>query len=187
MNAAELIAFEREVADRFEAKEIRSPIHLNSPAQIEPLREIFQRIERTDWVLSNFRGHYHALLHGVPRERVMADILAGRSMALHYPEHRFMTSAIVGGMMPIACGLAAAGKQVWCFIGDMCHSTGAFRDAMKYARGHALSVKFIVEDNGLSTNTPTLETWGEDTALRYMHYHYERTEAHCGSGVYVQF
>ena len=159
MDRDDLIAFEAEVARRFDAGEIRGPVHLNSDTQAAPLINIFREIKRTDWVLSTWRAHFHALLHGVPRERVMAEILAGRSMMLHFPEHRFMSSAIVGGMLPIACGLAAGGERVWCFVGDMCSSTGAYGDASKFAILNSLKVDFIVEDNGLSTNTPTDNAW----------------------------
>jgi TPP-dependent pyruvate/acetoin dehydrogenase alpha subunit len=160
VEAAELIAFEREVAERFDAGEISGPCHLNSETQAAPLIEIFRDIKRTDYVLSTWRGHWHALLHGVPRDKVMAEILAGRSMMLHFPEYRFMSSAIVGGMLPIACGLAAGGERVWCFVGDMAASIGTFSDALLYTVGHRLNLTFIIEDNGLATNTPTDATWG---------------------------
>lgn len=179
MNVAELIAFEDEVAARFDAGEIHGPVHLCSPGQAEPLIEIFHEVKRTDYVLSTWRGHWHALLHGVPREKVMAEILAGRSMMLHFPEFRFMSSAIMGGMLPIACGLADGGERVWCFVGDMCASTGAFKDARQYASGHDLDVNFVIEDNDLSTNTPTRRAWGPKP-LDYpaTRYEYKRTTNH---------
>lgn len=190
LTAKELVEFEEEVGARFDAGEIPGPIHLCSESQAEPLIEIFSDIEPTAWVLSNWRSHWHALLKGVPRELVMSEIVAGRSMMLHFPEHRFMTSAIVGGMLPIACGLAAGGERVWCFVGDMCASTGAFSDAVKFAHGHALQLRFVMEDNGLSTNTPTAKAWGESN--RYLmgghrHYFYNRTTNHYGTKSFVSF
>lgn len=194
MDKKDLIEFEQEVAAAFEAKKIRGPIHLNSPAQADHLIEIFKEVKETDWVLSTWRSHWHALLKGVPRETVMREILAGRSMMLHFPEHRFMTSAIVGGMLPIACGLAAGGHKVWCFVGDMCATTGAFQDAHNYAMHKKLPATFVIENNDLSTNTPTLESWGADVlveppyylpTLRY--YRYKRTTQHCGTDTYVSF
>ena len=112
----DLIAFEEEVARRFDAGEIPGPIHMNSDTQADALIEIFRDIPRTAWVLSTWRSHWHALLRGVPRQRVMDEIVAGRSMMLHFPEQRFMTSSIMGGMLPIACGLAAGGEKVYCFV-----------------------------------------------------------------------
>lgn len=182
MVRADLLAFTAEVSERFVAGDIPGPVHLCSDTQIEPLLDLFRDIKRTDYVLGTWRSMYHALLHGVPRERVMAEVFAGRSMSLHFPEHRFMTSAIVGGMLPIACGLAAAGERVWCFVGDMCASTGAFKDAEKYMRRNDLPVTFVVEDNALSTNTPTDAAWGTGLAggMLPKRYYYKRTTPHYG-------
>ena len=178
MDASELIEFENEVANAYDAGLIGAPVHLNSETQAASLITIFSEIDRRDWVLSTWRSHWHALLHGVPKEKVMAEILAGRSMMLHFPEHRFMTSAIMGGMLPIACGLAFGGEKVWCFVGDMCASTGAFQDALNWTG----NVNFIIEDNGLSTNTPTAEVWGPTTRRPKRRYIYKRTTPHYGTG-----
>ena len=182
----ELIAFEAEVAAAFEAKQIRGPVHLVGGNERQ-LIDIFKMIKPEDWVLSTWRSHYHALLHGVPRERVMAEIMAGRSMSLHFPKYRFLTSAIVGGVCSIACGLAAGGERVWCFVGDMAARTGQFYEAAQYAQCQDLPVTFIIEDNGLATNTPTAETWGPFTETHVMRYSYMRTLPHCGVGKYVTF
>src|SRR5262245_53053446 len=101
MKARELIAFEREVADRYNAGEIRGPVQLSGGNE-QQLIEIFRDIPKDAWIFSTWRSHYHALLHGIPREKVMAQIVAGKSMNLNFPEHRFFTSAIVGGILPIA-------------------------------------------------------------------------------------
>lgn len=195
MDAVELVAFERKVAAAFEVRKIRGPIHLVGGNEKELIKIFKMYIPRSNWVLSTWRSHYHALLHGVPQEKVMAEILAGRSMQLHFPEYNFLTSAIMGGIIPIACGLAAnipPTEHVWCFIGDMAANSGIFREAVQYANGHNLPVTFVVEDNGLSTNTPTEETWGSEypwwkTARNVQWYSYERTQPHCGTGTYVAF
>lgn len=197
--AQELIDFNAEVAQRFANKEIRSPVHFCGGNEAQ-LIEIFQQIQPGDWVLSTWRNMYHALLHGIPRERVMQEILEGKSMNMNFPDYHFLTSAIVGGTLPIACGLAASGQKVWCFVGDMCASTGAFHDAVQYANGHLLPVTFIVEDNGLATNTPTQSTWGEDVCKNAtcstlddmgkrapLRYRYCRTFPHVGLSQRVQF
>lgn len=181
MTADELKAFEAEVADHIRAGHIRAPVHLSGGNEVQ-LIEIFQEVKPEDWVLSTWRSHYHALLKGVPRDRVIAEIMAGRSMMLHFPEHKFLTSSIAGGILPIACGLAAAGEKVWCFVGDMAASIGTYRDATRYAGGFNLPIHFVVEDNGFSTNTPTEETWGKFNLPPYpiQHYTYKRTYPHYG-------
>ena len=191
LTANDLIAFETEVAQAFADAKIHAPVHFSGGNE-EALINIFQDIKRTDYVLSTWRSHYHALLHGIPRERVMQDILDGRSMTLHYPEYKFLTSSIVGGTLPIAVGLAAAGERVWCFVGDMTATTGTFHDAVRYAEGHDLPVTFIVEDNGFATNTPTKSTWGSSCknvtcSGRVRRYRYTRTYPHVGLTQRVQF
>lgn len=186
LTSSELIEFESQVAAAFEAKKIRAPIHLSGGNEAQ-LIKIFADISPDDWVFSTWRSHYHALLHGVPRELVMAEILAGHSMNLNFPEYRFFTSAIVGGILPIACGVAYSGAKVWCFVGDMTASIGAYQDAVNFAGGHAPPITFVVEDNGLSTNSPTHEAWGENRGIREEYYQYQRIYPHVGCGTYVAF
>ena len=188
MNASELIAFEREVATQFEAGNIRGPVHLSGGNE-DKLIEIFKNIDPTDWVFSTWRNHYHALLHGIPAEIVMAQIMQGKSMNLSFPEYRFHTSAIVGGILPIALGVAKGVKEgrVWCFIGDMCAYTGIFSEARKYASGHDLPITFVIEDNGFSTDTPTTSAWGTGATLSMIRYKYERNYPHVGTGKFVSY
>jgi pyruvate dehydrogenase E1 component alpha subunit len=194
---SDLIAFEQRVADAFAAQQCKGPVHLSGGNESQ-LIEIFKDINKQDWIFSFYRGHYHALLHGIDPEWLFAEILAGRSMNIMSPEHRFFTSAIVGGCLPIAVGVAAALKRqgserkVWCFIGDMCFSTGAFRDAVNYSRACALPIKFVVEDNDMSCDSPTMATWGYGAWLEghvlscreeyIVPYVYKRTWPHVGIG-----
>lgn len=193
MTKDDLIRFEKEVADRFERGEIHGPIHLSGGNE-DQLIEIFQEIKPTDWVFSTWRSHYHALLHNIPEEKVMAEIMTGRSMNLIFPEYNFFTSAIVGGILPIAVGVAYALKQqgkpdkVWCFIGDMTATTGIFHETHWYARCQNLLIEFVIEDNDFSTNSPTMEVWGKDVNKPKIYkYDYNRTYPHCGIGKWVNF
>lgn len=193
MTGKELIEFEQEVATAFEAKQIHGPIHLSGGNEAE-LIEIFKKIYRRDWVFATYRNHYHALLHGIPRELVMREILAGHSMNLNFPDYHFMTSAIVGGILPIAVGVAAAikgtgqGKLVWCFVGDMAGLSGAFHEAQQYAARNALPIKFVIEDNGMSCDSPTMKCWGNEVeSAHIISYAYARTYPHVGIGKYVSF
>lgn len=192
-----LIAFEERVKEAFLAKRIHAPVHLSGGNEDE-LVAIFQHIRPQDWVFSTWRSHYHALLKGVPEEQVFADILDGRSMYLMSRKHKFMAGSIVGGMIPIACGVALAAKRlksdetVWVFVGDMAARAGIFHEAAQYAGGHGLPLHVVVEDNGYSTDTPTEETWGRawgrTNSLPPIHrYKYTRTYPHVGIGQFVSF
>ena len=111
-------------------------------------------------------------------------------------ENRFYTSAIVGAIIPIATGVAMANKRdgnndkVWCFIGDMAFETGGFYEMHKYAKRYDLPIRFIVEDNGVSTNTPTEETWNgvkRDVPNDVIWYNYKKEWPHYGTGKWVIF
>ncbi len=153
----------------------------------------FKNVGSGEWVFSTYRSHYHALLKGIPEDWLFEEILAGRSMCISSVEHKFHSSAIVGGCLAMAVGVAAAlerrnkNQMVHCFIGDMAATTGAFHEAHQYAVGHRLHIKFYVEDNGLSCDTPTQEVWGskEDWPSKRDGHRYARTYPHSGAGKYL--
>lgn len=168
MTADELIAFEEDIARIFETGKIHAPVHLAGGNESK-LINIFKYVKPTDWVLSTHRSHYHALLKGIPPEWVKSEILKGHSITLCNAEYRFLTSAIVGGILPIGVGLAMAGERVWCFVGDMASETGIFHECVKYATGHKLPITFVVEDNGMSVDTPTEKVWRYSYKRKFPH------------------
>jgi len=193
--ADDLIDFENEVKDHYENGEIKAPIHL-SKGNENQLIEIFKYISEDDWVFSSWRNHYHALLHGVNKQSLLKDIISGRSMNTNSINPKFYSSSIVGGIIPIATGVAQSIKiqnkknKVWCFIGDMTYETGIFHESYKFSRNFELPLEFIVEDNTLSTNTPTKETWGIKNLTipkDIIYYKYERDYPHHGTGNWVLF
>lgn len=192
MNAAELRAFEKRVSDAFGNKEVKGPIHLSGGNE-DDLIEIFRDIHPSDWVCTYYRSHYHALLHGVPEEKLFKAICDGHSMTLNFPEHHFLSTAIVGGQLSIAVGISAALKRinchrkVWCFLGDMASTIGAFHEAHQYACGHRLPIQFVIENNGLSCNTPTNVTWGDVQWEEPWIYSYKRETPHVGIDRWVNF
>jgi TPP-dependent pyruvate/acetoin dehydrogenase alpha subunit len=195
----ELVAFESKVASLFNRGEIRAPVHLSNGNEAAAI-EVFKEVKPGDWVFCSWRSHYQALLKGVPEQRVMDEILSGRSISLCFPEYRFFSSAIVGGHVPLATGVALSlhrsqnTSHVWCFIGDMTSETGIVQTAVRYAEGHDLPITFVIEDNGLSVLTETRKVWKMKT-LRYEErpsdkvrcYKYSSKYPHAGAGVRVQF
>lgn len=194
--AEALIAFEREIADIFNAGTIRAPVHLSGGNELQIL-EVFQDIKDSDFVTTNWRSHYHCLLKGVPPERLKADILAGKSIALCYPEHRIVASAIVGGTLPIALGIALSIKRsggankVWAFLGDMTARTGTYHECVQYASGHDLPITFVHERNGLSVCTDTDAVWGASRRFTrgdlVRGYSYKLPWPHSGAGRRIEF
>ena len=190
----ELIYFETVVKQRYENGDILAPVHLSKDNEDE-LIEIFQYVHPEDWVFSAWRNHYHALLHGMNKQQLMKDILSGRSMATSSNVNKFYSSAIVGGIIPIALGTAMALKnkksenKVWCFIGDMTFETGVFHESYKYAKNFDLPIQFVVEDNNLSVHTPTDAAWGvkQEVPDDVVYYTYENGYPHHGTGAWVNF
>ena len=93
----------------------------------------------------------------------------------------------------------------------MAYSTGAFHESYKYAIRNELPITFVVEDQGLSTNTPTQKSWNIDSNNFYteysdiepdeefafnkavqigqklLYYKYEREYPHVGIGEWIYF
>jgi len=194
MNADDLRAFERGIAADFDAKRIRAPIHLYSGNE-EQMIDVFSDVAAEDWVCCSWRSHYQCLLRGVPAEELRERILAGDSIALCFPEYRIVSSAIVGGILPIALGLAmgcrGTGVRVNCFMGEMTAETGIAHEAMKYASRFGLPIRWIIEDNGLSVCTDTWRAWNGQTCWvgnpDVHYYRYQSEFPHAGSGHRIQF
>lgn len=206
MTKQELIDFEREIGDMFNAAKIKAPIHLYADNE-EQIMRVFEKINvQNDWICCTWRNHYQALLKGIPPDVLKERILAGKSMVMNLPEYKFICSSIVGGIPSIATGIALAAKlkgtseRIWCWTGDMSAETGAWTEAYKYAVAQDLPITFIVEDNELSVMTPTHEMWGENKwylpnqnldwyeSTHLIYYKYKNTKyPHAGAGVRVQF
>ena len=201
MMPQELRDFEDDIARDFEAGRINAPVHLGGGNE-QQLIEIFAGINPWDWVLAGWRSHYHCLLKGVPADILKAAILDGRSVSLCFPRYKVLCSGIVGGIAPVAVGLAWAAKRrndenpighterVWCFLGDMSARSGIVHEAIQYADGHCLPVRWVIEDNGVSVCSDTKTAWGaqwgqRDTGVHQ--YQYTMTRPHSGTGNWVDF
>lgn len=199
MTAEELIAFETDIAGEFNQGKIRAPIHLYHGNEAQMI-EIFRDVKPDDWVMCSWRSHYQCLLKGVPPAQVKAEIMAGHSITLCFAEHRIVSSAIVGGIVPIAVGTALGIKRqggtnrVHCFLGDMTAETGIAHEAIKFSTNYGLPIRFIVEDNGKSVCTDTRAAW-QQPVLSWektqhplvTYYQYQTKYPHAGAGKRVQF
>lgn len=199
MTKDELIEFETDIANEFNAGKIRAPIHLYYGNE-QILIDIFGLINKEDWVFCSWRSHYQCLLKGVPKKQLKQDIMEGKSISLCYPKYKIYSSAIVGGNLPIAVGTAMSIKRnggnekVYCFIGDMTSETGVAHECIKYSLLHDLPIVFIIEDNNKSVCTDTKQVWNSEV-LTYqnfdhpniLYYSYETKYPHAGAGKRVQF
>lgn len=193
MTADELIAFEADIAREFEAGNIKAPVHFSGGNE-QQLIDLFAQVDKeNDWVAGTWRFHLHCLLKGVPPTELKAAIMAGRSIALCFPRYKCIASALVGGIAPIAVGLALGIKKqeklgrVWCFLGDMAARSGIVHECVNYASGHDLPINFVVENNGMSVMTHTREVWGTGNTATIRGYNYNLTWPHVSTGRWISF
>lgn len=190
MNKEQLIKFTDEIKEIYEKGKIKAPVHLSGINE-DRLIEIFKGYKKGDWIFSTWRSSYHWLLSGRDPEELKKQILAGHSM--HVYGERFFTSSIVGGIAPIALGVAWGIKlnqspaHVWCFVGDGAAECGIVKESIRYAEGHRLPIFYVIEDNGLCVRAKTQKVWGLGTKSKVITYKYTRKYPHAGSGVYVMF
>jgi pyruvate dehydrogenase E1 component alpha subunit len=208
VNKEDLILFEEEIGNLFNAGKIRAPIHLYSGNE-DLIIEVFKDVDiENDWVCCTWRNHYQGLLKNIPKEIILENIMIGKSMVMNLPEYKFICSSIVGGIPSIATGIAFAIKlqnksdRVWCWVGDMSAETGSFHESYKYSLNHNLPITFIVEDNKKSVCTPTPDVWGRNKPYyltseytgeilkqpNLIYYQYTNDKyPHAGAGMRVQF
>ena len=184
----ELIAFENHIGDLYLNNKLPFLFHLSGGNE-DQLIEIFKDIKEGDYVISNHRSHYHALLHGIPPDVVEDRILNGRSMFIYDRQRNFFCSAIIGGTPAIAAGIAWAlkrkgsDKKVWCFIGDGTEDSGHLFEAVRYVDGWDLPCKFVIENNNRSVESTNSERWGKTgdyiwNSPSVIKYYYEITYPH---------
>ena len=199
MKKKDLIHFEDSIAKLFNKAKISAPIHLYSGNE-KFLIKFFKKIKKNDWVFCSWRSHYQCLLKGVPPKKIKNEIIKGKSISLCFLDYKIYSSAIVGGSLPIALGLALSLKRkrsknkVYCFIGDMTSETGIAHECIKYSRNKNLPIHFIVEDNRKSVCTDTRKAWSKNK-LTYenvsdnfvTYYKYKLKYPHAGTGQRIEF
>ncbi len=121
-------------------------------------------LEASDYVFTTHRNHGHVLARGAAPGRVLAEILGrrdgyngGKGGTFHVApvELGFLqTSAVVGGIIPLATGAAYAAKEKKsgqvsvCLFGDGALEEGAAVESFNLASLWKLPVLYLCENNG---------------------------------------
>lgn len=119
-----------------------------------------------DIVCSNHRGHGHYLANHGDFHGLVAEVLGlpegvcgGVGGSQHLHRRNFYTNGILGGMPPVATGMAMAEKRlgtgrVACvFLGDGAMAEGSLYEALNLAGLWQLPVLFAVEHNQYAQST----------------------------------
>ncbi len=154
--------FEEKCVELYSAGKIRGFLHLYIGEEAVAVGAM-QALEPGDAVVATYREHGHALVRGIPAEKIMAELYGkqegcsggrGGSMHLFDAATRFYGgNAIVGGGLPLAVGLALADKLqqrsrvTACFFGEGAVAEGEFHESMNLAALWRLPVLFCCENN----------------------------------------
>lgn len=160
--------FEERAGQAYSEGEFGGFLHLY-PGEEAVAVGVLHAAEPSDYVVSTYREHVHALVKGVPPGRVMAELYGrrdgcsggmGGSMHLFDRERRFMGGyAIVGETFPIAIGIAYGimlrrlSEAVICFFGEGAANQGTFHESLNMAALWRLPVLFVCENNRYQIGT----------------------------------
>jgi len=121
-----------------------------------------------DVVFSNHRGHGHYLAYCDDVDGLIAELMgrragicAGVGGSQHLHQKNFYSNGILGGIVPVATGMALAEKAkesdsiVSVFLGDGAFGEGVVYEAFNIAALWDLPILFVVELNGYAQSTPT--------------------------------
>ncbi len=160
--------FEEKCAELYGEMKIRGFLHLYV-GQEAIATGVMSVLTPEDGIITAYRDHGHALARGIPMREIMAEMFGksegcsggrGGSMHLFHRASRFYGgSAIVGGGIPIAVGLALSDllckrKRVTaCFFGEGAAAEGVFHESMNLAALWKVPVLFLCENNRYAMGT----------------------------------
>ncbi|HSU89945.1 MAG TPA: thiamine pyrophosphate-dependent enzyme, partial [Sporolactobacillaceae bacterium] len=174
--------FEEKTAEMYSRGKITGFCHLYAGEEAVAVGSIYALTDK-DYVVSTCREHGHCLAKGADPRVVMAELFGketgishgrGGSMHLFDQDLRFMGGyAIVGGGLPIACGLALkvqyneGPEVVVCFFGDGALPQGAFHETLNIASLWKLPLVFICENNFYGMGTLVQNAISQEELYRF--------------------
>jgi pyruvate dehydrogenase E1 component alpha subunit len=178
--------FEDRCVELYSAAKIRGFVHLYIGEEAVAVG-VNQALTEADAVVATYREHGHALARGVPADSIMSEMYGrstgcsggrGGSMHLFDAARRFYGgNAIVGGGIPLACGLALADRMrgenrvTCCFFGDGAFAEGEFHEVANLAVLWRLPLLLVCENNLYAMGTALSREHAQtDLALRAASY-----------------
>lgn len=156
------------IAELYPEQEMRCPTHLYI-GQEAVSAGVCENLKTEDYLFSSYRSHGAYLAKGGSIRKLMAELYGkktgcskgkGGSMHIVSKEVNFMgTSAMVGGVIPIAAGTALASsmrrekRASVVFFGDGACEEGVFHETMNFSALKKLPIIFICENNFYATHS----------------------------------
>src|SRR6195256_6502585 len=160
--------FEERAGEQYARAKVGGFLHLSIGEEATIVGSA-RALRDSDYLISTYRSHGHALVRGTPPENVMAELFGrvdgcsgGRGGSMHMFDiaRRFMGGyGIVGGNLPIAAGLALASDYegsedvTLCTFGDGASNQGTFGETLNIAALWKLPVVFMVTNNQFGMGT----------------------------------
>jgi len=160
--------FEEKCVELYSNQKIRGFLHLYIGEEAIAVG-VMNALSKEDSVLTTYREHGQALARGVSANSIMAEMFGkvegssrGRGGSMHIFDAKtrfFGGSAIVGGGLPLAVGMALADKMkkknrvTVCFFGDGAVAEGEFHESLNLASLWNLPILFVCENNRYGMGT----------------------------------
>jgi pyruvate dehydrogenase E1 component alpha subunit len=154
--------FEAKCAELYTQEKIRGFLHLYDGEEAVAVG-IIPVLEQHDRVVATYREHGHALVRGITMKAALAEMCGksegcsrGRGGSMHLFDQAtnfYGGNAIVGGGLPLACGLALADRMrdedivTVCFFGEGAVAEGEFHESLNLAALWSLPILFVCENN----------------------------------------
>ena len=149
-------------------KKFRGPIHVYIGQELLAASVLSSALS-TDSVTSTHRGHGHYLAKGGSVTSLIDELYGlpsgcngGHGGSMHVADLSiglYGANGIVGGGLPIACGLSLANQLdksnslTFCFFGDGALNQGVVYESLNIASFMKLPIVFICENNGFAQST----------------------------------
>ena len=160
--------FEERAGEMYAKAKIGGFLHLAIGEEATIIGSV-RAMRDTDYLISTYRSHGHALARGTSANAVMAELFGkeggcsrGRDESIHmfdYERHFMSGYEIVGGNLPIGAGHALASDYkgsddvTLCVFGDGASNQGTFGETMNLAALWRLPIVFMVTNNQFGMGT----------------------------------
>jgi pyruvate dehydrogenase E1 component alpha subunit len=170
--------FEEKAAEEYTLGKIGGFLHLYIGQEATGVGAL-SALRPTDYVVSSYREHGHAILKGIEPRAVMAELFGkatgcskgkGGSMHMYSEQHRLIGGqAIVGAQIVIGTGIGLGIQYqrqddvVLVSFGDGAVDEGAFHEGLNLASVWKLPVVFMCENNQYSMGMAVGKAWAVDS------------------------
>lgn len=161
--------FEEKAAQMYGLKKIGGFCHLYNGQEAVAVGAIAAVDMSTDYVLTAYRDHGHAIACGMDPKVIMAELFGkitgcshGKGGSMHMfdvEKHFYGGNGIVGAQIPVATGVAFSsmyrkdGGVTLCFFGDGAIHQGSFHESLNLAQVWKLPIVYLVENNQFGMGT----------------------------------